>query len=499
MTDFLKYIVNPILSTMERFPQRDAFCLSEKRYTYLQLKEIVSYVRGELRRVASRRVALVVNDDIETYASILALWFEGKCYIPLHPNQPLDRCIDIIEQVGTVDVVDSSKQTRYSNYMVINPCRKESEGAVPFSEIIEYPDTDLAYILFTSGSTGKPKGVMITRGNIGSFMDSFGKTGIQIDETDRCLQCFDLTFDVSVQSFLSGLTVGACVYTVQPGNIKYITVASMIEDEKITFGAMAPSMLRYLKPYFGELDFSSLKTVILTAEASPLALVEEWHKYAPQVQVYDFYGPTEATIYCTYYKLNNGGDNKTLNGILSIGRPLANVDAIIVDDNLNEVKSGKKGELCVAGGQITSGYWNNQERNEYAFIFKEYGNKRCRFYRTGDLCYVDAEGDIMYSGRIDNQAKIQGFRVELGEVEFHSRAFLSNINVVAMAFENESCLTQLALFIESEKFDTGKLEEYLRGKMPAYMVPSKYLFIPVFPLNSSDKIDRIKLKSMIVE
>src|SRR5574344_1767532 len=499
MTDFFKYIVGPISENMDKFSRRDAFCLSGERYSYAQLKEVVSHIRAILRGIDSQKVGLVVNDDFATYASILALWFEGKCYVPLHPNQPLDRCMEIINQVGLKEIVDSSVQTRYKSSNIIDPSFKEGDKVVPFGEIKEYPDTNLAYILFTSGSTGKPKGVMITRGNVGSFMDSFWKTGIKIDENDRCLQCFDLTFDVSVQSFLSGLTVGACVYTVQPGNIKYITVASMIEDEKITFGAMAPSMLRYLKPYFGELDFSSLKTVILTAEASPLALVEEWHKYAPQVQVYDFYGPTEATIYCTYYKLNNGGDNKTLNGILSIGRPLANVDAIIVDDNLNEGKSGKKGELCVAGGQITSGYWNNQERNEYAFIFKEYGNKRCRFYRTGDLCYVDAEGDIMYSGRIDNQAKIQGFRVELGEVEFHSRAFLSNINVVAMAFENESCLTQLALFIESEKFDTGKLEEYLRGKMPAYMVPSKYLFIPVFPLNSSDKIDRIKLKSMIVE
>ena len=497
MTDFFKYIVGPISENMDKFSRRDAFCLSGERYSYAQLKEVVSHIRAILRGIDSQKVGLVVNDDFATYASILALWFEGKCYVPLHPNQPLDRCMEIINQVGLKEIVDSSVQTRYKSSNIIDPSFKEGDKVVPFGEITEYPDTNLAYILLTSGSTGKPKGVMITRGNVGSFMDSFWKTGIKIDENDRCLQCFDLTFDVSVQSFLSGLTVGACVYTVQPGNIKYIVVASMIEDEKITFGAMAPSMLRYLKPYFEELDFSTLKTVILTAEASPLALVEEWLKQAGHIQVYDFYGPTEATIYCTYYKLRGEGENKTLNGMLSIGKPMANVEAIIVDDNFNEVERGVKGELCLSGGQITAGYWENPERDKSAFIFKEVAGKSRRFYRTGDLCFVDDEGDIMYSGRIDNQAKIQGFRVELGEIEFHARAFLSNINVVAMAFDNEASLTQLALFVESDQFDTNPLEEYLRGKMPSYMVPSKYIFVPLFPLNSSDKIDRIKLKAIL--
>lgn len=497
MTYFSEHIAEPIIYNMDHCNVRDAFCISTKRYTYGYLKKLVASIRYDIKNIESRKVALVVNDDIETYASILALWFEGKCYVPLHPNQPIERCMDIIGQVDIKEVIDSSAATRYAGLNVYKPYYSE-EKEIPFKEVCEYPDTDLAYILFTSGSTGKPKGVMITRGNVGSFMDSFKKTGIRLSENDRCMQCFDLTFDVSVQSFLSGLTVGACVYTVQPGNIKYIAVASLIEEEKITFGAMAPSMLRYLRPYFEELDFSSMKVAILTAEASPLSLVEEWLKYAHNVEVYDFYGPTEATIYCTYYKLSRSAEeNKALNGMLSIGKPLANVEALVVDEDFRPVKVGEKGELCVAGKQITAGYWDNPEKNSTSFVEIPVRGENHRFYRTGDLCYMDEDGDIMYAGRMDNQAKIQGFRVELGEIEFHAVSFLNGRNVIAMAFDNESGLTEIALFIESEQFDVSPLETYLRSKMPAYMIPSRYLYVPIFPLNASDKIDRVKLKTLI--
>lgn len=488
-----KEILTPFLNSIDSFGGRNAFCINDEFYTYLFFKQRIAAIVDKLHstKCGNQKVGLVINDDIDTYASIFALWLEGKCYVPLHPEWPLDRCVDICEQVELDLILDSSEKTRYEGRNVFNTNILQSvdKELVP---VLDVSEEDLAYILFTSGSTGKPKGVQLMRKNIASFMDSFWQTGISVNEEDRCLQAFDLSFDVSVQSYLVALTRGACVYTIPHGQVKYVYASGLIEDHKLTFGAMAPSMLRYLKPYFDELDATSLKTCILTAEACPLNLMEDWYNCAINTEIYDFYGPTECTIYCTYYKLTKGGNNKTLNGIISIGKPMANCIGLILDENGNELSAGEKGELCIAGDQVTAGYWKNEEKNQSSFFIKD-GK---RFYHTGDLCYKDENGDIMYSGRLDHQAKIQGFRVELGEIEYYAREFIKK-NVVCIAFDNDKALTEIAMFIESAEFDTEDMMVYMRSKMPSYMIPTRTYFVPVFPLNSNDKTDKVKLKTLI--
>lgn len=495
---FYAEVLKPVLDCVVRFPNRNAFCINKKYYTYKEFGECISKIRKAITNYCNdnKKVGLVINDDIETYASIFALWLEGDCYVPLHPNWPLERCLDICEQTELDLILDSSKQTRYEgkNVLLTEVLTYEESH---LNAVLNIPDDELAYILFTSGSTGKPKGVQLTRKNVGAFMDSFWKTGIDITEEDRCLQCFDLSFDVSVQGYLVALTKGACCYTVPYGKIKYIYTSSLIEDERITFGAMAPSMLRFLKPYFGEFDASSLKCCILTAEACPIALMEDWYQCANNTEIYDFYGPTECTIYCTYYKLTKGGQNKELNGIISIGKPLANCVGLVLDEQGNELPIGEKGELCIAGDQVTKGYWNNAEKNASSFFYKDVDGVRMRFYHTGDLCYKDEEGDIMYSGRLDHQAKIQGFRVEMGEIEYHAREFLGGTNVVCLAFDNKDGLTEIAMFIENEQFDPAQLLAYMRTKMPGYMIPSRLYWVTAFQLNANDKVDKNILKSMI--
>ncbi|MBQ0087948.1 MAG: amino acid adenylation domain-containing protein [Prevotellaceae bacterium] len=495
---FAEEIIRPFTESITTCADRNAFCIDEKFYTYRELAEQMSKIRTAIHgaKFHHKEVGLVVNDDIETYASIWALWLEGLCYVPLHPGWPIERCMDIVGQVKIDLILDSSNgQSRYAGrgmYAIINTNQLQytEDCLVPNVNI---SDEDLAYILFTSGSTGKPKGVQLTRGNVAAFMDSFWKTGIEITSEDRCLQCFDLTFDVSVQGYLVPLLKGACCYTVPHGQVKYMYVSGLIEDHQITFGAMAPSMLRCLMPYFDELDATSLRYCILTAEACPLDLMEAWYKCATNTEIYDFYGPTEATIYCSYYKLTKGGENKSLNGIISVGQPFANVTAKILDEAGNELPRGEKGELCVAGPQVTKGYWENPEKNASSFFFKD----GVRYYHTGDLCYQDVDGDIMYSGRLDHQAKIQGFRVELGEIEFHAREYLKTVNAVCVAFDNNQHLTEIGMFIESEEFDTTALLEYMGSKMPHYMIPKRIVFVPVFPLNGNDKIDKNKLKELL--
>ena len=497
MSMFNKTISSEFSKVISQYSSHNAFYIDGQYYTYHQFAQRISAIREQICDLQSNEqvFALAIHDDLDTYASIFALWMEGKAYVPLHPNQPLERNLNIIEQVGLSNVLDSADISVFEGQSlnVMNTSKYEYTTDY-LDNWVETSDDALAYILFTSGSTGVPKGVQITRGNVAAFMDSFWKTGITITEKDRCLQVFDLTFDVSVQSYLVALTRGACVYTVPYGQVKYLYAASLIQEHKITFGAMAPSMLTYLRPYFDEFDATSMRTTILTAEACPVDLMEDWYKCAKNTEIYDFYGPTEATIYCTYYKLTRGGNNLSLNGIISIGKPMANVQAIIMREDGSLVDGQEKGELCVAGEQVTPGYWNNAEKNGISFFVRD----GVRYYHTGDLCYWEETGDIMYSGRIDQQAKIQGFRVELGEIEHHAREFYNKeYRVVAIAFDNAQKLTEIALFIESSEQDAQALLTHLRSKMPHYMIPSRIIFEPHFPLNKSEKIDRNTLKSRL--
>jgi len=494
---FEKFVLDPLIDSLARFHDRNAFYINNTYYTFQDLAENISKIRFRIQTLnyASRNIGLIANDDIETYASIIAVWLEGLSYVPIHPKHPVKRGLEIIEQAGIELIIDSSDKPVYTFTQVI-----ESKGLL-FKALNLEPnqvsDNDIAYILFTSGSTGNPKGVPITRNSLGAFMKAFWAVGIMINEDDRCLQCFDLTFDVSVQSFLVPLSRGACTYTVPHDQIKFSYAYGLLEEYKLTFGAMVPSMVRFLKPYFNEIDLPDLKYNILTAEASPLALIEEWSKCIPNAEIFDFYGPTEATIYCTYYKYVRKGANKHLNGMLSIGKPLDGIKAIITDEDKNILPLNHKGELCISGAQVTSGYWKNPEKNQTSFFSKIINSRPIKFYKTGDLCYIDGYGDIMYSGRIDFQVKIQGFRIELGEIEHHAREYIKDRNVVAVSFENSSGNNEIALFIEGKLTNTQNLLEHLKSKMPYYMIPARIIERTEFPLNPNGKVDRNALKESI--
>ena len=494
---FNSNIIHPFIEVVKNYGDKNAFYIAEKFYTYNEFVRHISKIRKALKssNPRSKNIGLVANDDIETYAAIFSIWFEGFAYVPLHPQQPVERNLEIISQAEIDLVICSGDYNLFSNVQTIfsSGLKFEELNLVPES----IPDDALAYILFTSGSTGKPKGVPIMRGNIGAFMRSFSEVGFKINHTDRCLQCFDLTFDVSVQSYLIPLTNGACTYTIPHDQIKYSYVYGLLEDHQLTFGAMAPSMIRYLRPYFEEINVPSMRYNILTAEASPLDLVTEWSKCIPNSEIYDFYGPTEATIYCTYYKITKKGINKHLNGMLSIGKAMSGLTAIIIDEDGNIQGSNQKGQLCISGDQLTPGYWKYPDKTAESFFEKEWEGTIRRFYKTGDSCLIDNEGDIMYAGRLDYQVKIQGFRIELSEIEYHTRECLQGQNAVAVAFENKTGNTEIALFVEDEKADSMALLVYLKSKMPSYMIPNKIYYNKKFPLNSNGKTDRNMLKKLI--
>lgn len=490
-------VIIPILASLNEFSNENAFVINNIFYSYKDLGKCISKIRICLHGKYSDQetVGLVANDDLETYASIFALWLDGKAYVPLHPNQPFERSFQIIQQTNIDVVLDSSLQSSFKDYSLI-----ETSLAIYTKTYLEcnvdIKDDKLAYILFTSGSTGTPKGVKITRGNISAFIDSFEDTDIILSQKDRCLQCFDLTFDVSVESFLAPLLKGASVYTVPHNEIKYLYVAGLLDDHKLTFGAVAPSMLRFLKRYFHEINLPFMNCCIVTAEASSVELITKWRECIPNADIYNFYGPTEATIYCTYYKVPAVGHIAELNGMLSVGTPMKNIEAIVIDDDKKIVARGEKGELCLEGSQLTTGYWEAPEKNAASFFEIEHNGSLKRFYHTGDLCYLDGDGLIMLYGRLDSQVKIQGYRVELGEIEHHTRNFLNGNNAVALPFTNDIENTELYLFCEQNDGDSSALIDYLKSKLPFYMIPHKVYYRSEFPLNVNSKVDKLKLRKM---
>lgn len=468
MKDFISNILTPVRESVRKYPERNAFYIQDEAYTYRQFAERIAFLRGEIRRWQSDEqvVALAFHDNLDTYASIWALWMEGKAYVPLHPSWPQERLDSIVEQIGCSHVLGNADITAEPYY-----------GAP-----VECSDEDLAYVLFTSGSTGKPKGVPLTRKNLASFVHAFWDMGYELTEEDRCLQCFDLTFDLSVMSYLVPLLRGACVYTVPFDAVKYLAICGLMEEHQLTFALMTPSTIQYLRPYMEELNFPAMRYSLFCGEALPTETTDMWAKCLPNAQIDNVYGPTEDTIFCTYYRYRRGERNIDHNGVLSIGKTMTSGQVAIFD-----------GELCLAGDQLTPGYWKNPEKNAEAFFEKD----GVRWYRTGDLCEYGEDDNILFVGRKDSQVKIQGFRIELGEIEHHARQYYKDCNLVVMAYDNAEGTTSLAMFIEMPEQETKPFEEYLRSKMPAYMIPSRYIYLEKFPVNSSSKIDRSKLKSLL--
>lgn len=498
-------MLSQIKKAIETFPERNSFFIGEKFYSYRDLGKAISKIKTRIEEKVSteeKLIGFLEYDDFETYASAVSILFTKYAFVPLNPENPLDRNSSILDQAEIKTILSSKIDEK-----ILELCREKGINFINTKEIpeaaynISIPDEkgdDLAYLLFTSGSTGIPKGVPLTRKNLYSFMDAFFALGYKITEEDRVIQMFDMTFDLSLMSYLAPLCKGACVYTVPPGGIKYNMVYTLLEEQEITVALMVPSIIAFLRPYFEEMNFEKMRYSLFCGEALYQDVVLEWSKCVPNALVQNVYGPTEATIFCLTYDIQKEpGKNKSYNGIVCIGKPMMNMGAIVVDENLKPVSKGEKGELCLTGSQMTPGYWKNPGKNKEAFFDIEENGEIKRYYRTGDIAFLDDNDDFMFGGRLDHQVKIQGFRVELSEIEHYVRGFTKISNIACIASDNVGAGNiKLYLFVENYEGNTEDISNYLMTKVPKYMIPYSIQSLPVFPLNINGKIDRKALLKM---
>ena len=478
---------------------RPALVLDDRTYTYQELFGLAGSICETLRNLKEDIIGITAENRIETYASILAVLFSGKTYVMLHPDYPAERNCRIARQSGIGLLLYSGEN---GNILPADISAKRVSlsshwPALPSGIVLYEVDPDVpAYIIFTSGSTGEPKGVPISRRNLNAFYQAYRALGWELDENDRMLQMFELTFDVSVVSFLYPLTLGACVYAVPQKGMKYMNVLDLMERHRLTFAAVAPSVLRLSRPYFWEISFPDLRYLIVTAEATDVNLLDEFRPCIPNATVINLYGPTEATIYCTSYVIPAEGA-KRHNGMAAIGRPFQGMDYVIASPSGKRLPIGEIGELWIAGPQLMSGYWCAPEKTAESFVTDSSGKL---YYRTGDLCLADSDGDIIYCGRKDTQVKIQGFRIELGEIEHHVKAFYKHTcNALVLPVYTPDGNCELHLVIEKDAENTEELERYMLSHVPSYMLPRRIHFIPCFPQNNSNKIDRNQLLKNITQ
>ncbi len=494
-------MIDKFLEIFRKYADRTAFVIEEKDYSYSDLYNRISSISRVLKSNPDHEgkvIAIWACDHIDTYASIFAIWSRGYAYVPLDPDIPINRLEGIIKHLGVKTLlIPENDQNPFEN--IVEHVVKTSEIHSSESEIdiIDLTGNNLAYVLFTSGSTGKPKGVMITRNNLESYIRSFFNLGYRIDEHDRVLQMFSLGFDMSVMSFGMGLWRGAAIYTVPSVAMKNMTIIQMLEDHKITVALMTPSVIQSVSSWLDEINLPNLRYSIFAGEALSLNLMTAWKKSAQQSSVHNIYGPTEA-LGCFNYNCDSDIEkSKSHQGIISIGRPFRGMTAKLIDEKNNFLKTGLTGELVISGDQVMKGYWNNQEKT--LEVLMKLNNDQKLYYKTGDLCFKDEDGDYYYVGRLDQQVKIDGFRVELQEIEYHLKKVQGVTNASVVFPESGKYANKIIAFMIYDKQDTELIKNILKEHLPDYMIPYHFVFPDEFPMNKNNKTDVQTLLALIYD
>lgn len=435
-------------------------------------------------------VGILLNRGVQVYISILAVLKSGAAYVPIDPEYPSERVQHILEDSQAAFLLTSKEfvakhPSIQSKALLLDDIHGELQ-LIP-STNVDLPESSNdapCYIIFTSGSTGRPKGVLITHRNACNLVRTSQLIYHPTPE-DKVFQGFSTAFDAAVEevwlAFGSGATLVVGTKEVMRSGP---ALASILRANQVTILSCVPTLLATV-----EEDIPSLRLLILGGEVCPADLIARW--WTPSRRILNTYGPTEATVIATWTECH------PLEAV-TIGKPLVNYDACILDQNLNPMPVGEPGELHICGVGIAKGYVGRPELTEAKFIPNPFPHTDdyATLYKTGDLAAWDENGNIRFLGRIDDQIKFRGFRIELSEIETVIRNQRGVLNCVVAVKERTPGVQTLAAYITKhpeDSLDTISLLKQVRTLLPGYMVPSTMDVIDEIPVLSSGKADRSRL------
>ena len=460
---------------------------------------IVRYLEQVGDCSSSRPVAVLIERNVLSVISFMAVVYSGNFYVPVDASMPAERIQLIYDTLQPAMIIDArGKDTPQEESLNAQTLLADGRADLELLQKIRNKsiDTDPLYCIFTSGSTGVPKGVAVSHRSVidllEAFQDSFGFTEDLIFGNQAP---FD--FDVSVKDIYNALFNNASVEILPKKLFKLPgALIDYLREKHVSVLIWAVSALRIVadfQTFEASAPPSDLKYIMFSGEVMPVKALNYWMDHLPEARYVNLYGPTEITCNCTYYDVTyKHADDE----MLPIGKAFKN-SRVFLRDEKNRIITEEKvvGEICVSGTCLALGYWNNQERTEAAFISNPSVTAYpSRVYATGDMGYYNENGDIVFAARKDFQIKHMGHRIELGEVEAALNA-IPFIMVSCCLYDKKREL--IVCFYQAKEECKKEIVLALSKKLPKYMWPNVYRFYENLPMNKNGKIDRVLLKKEI--
>jgi amino acid adenylation domain-containing protein len=484
-------------------PAKVAVIAGDESLSYAELNERANQLARHLRSCGIGRESLVgicIDRSLEMAIGIVGILKSGGAYLPLDPDYPKDRLAFMVRDANLPVIVTKSNlvdalPNNESRVMFLDDVATLT--SLPTDNLIDPPQpSDLAYVIYTSGSTGQPKGVMIEHGNLANYLLSLNhELGISTD--DVYLHLASIAFSSSRRQLMLPLAQGATVMIAHSNERKDpLKLFQTIKACGVTVMDAVPSFWRNCTTILQELDEEERRGLLANRLRLMLSASEPLASDIPRTWAKDFqhparhvhmFGQTEtAGIVCVNeISIEDGGER------VPIGRPIANTEIRIVDENMKSCPAGEAGELLIGGAGVGRGYLNRPELSSERFITNEFG----RFYRTGDFARLRREGMLEFAGRRDQQIKIRGFRIELAEVETALAAHPALHECVVVAKANAHENTRLVAYFtpRSGPLAASELRTFLSGRLPEHAVPSSFVELDALPLSANGKVNRLAL------
>jgi len=490
-----KTIVSLFEEQVEKTPNNIALVFENTVLTYKELNEkansLAFYLRNNKKIMKNDLVGIMVNRSCEMIISILAVLKSGSAYIPIDPTYPESRISYMLENSNSKILLTQKhlhNKIKFENTVCID-LNNDNIYCLPNKNLpnINSPE-DLAYVIFTSGSTGNPKGVMLKHkalSNLANYCNNYIDY-LKVPKYKTIVSITTVSFDIFIFETLISLQRGLkLIIANENEQTSPDLLNKLIQKHNIQIIQSTPSRMQILINNIDKIPaVKNLKYITLAGEQLPLSLVNKIHDLWNPI-IYNGYGPSETTVFSTLTKMNNIKIN--------IGKPLYNTQIYILDNNLNPVPIGIPGELYISGDGVGKGYLNNSELTKRSFIPNPF-IKNTIMYKTGDAGIYTRSGEIICLGRLDNQVKIRGLRIELEEIENELNK-LSDINSCVVAKKNLSQSHEVlcAYFTANTVLDVSHIRKALEKSLPRYMIPSYFIQMDKLPYTHNGKIDRKKL------